>query len=136
MKAKTNNFSISFFKKIVGILIPGMATNINFILTLVTLDQQHHFISAQASMSLRDINPYVQQEIVFTLTPNITVRYDYLSSKFLLSICFSFHHLKQEKKRLYLKLQQTELFTLTNISDSSNLLISLNRNIMQEILLF
>jgi hypothetical protein len=136
MKAKTNNFSISFFKKIVGILIPGMATNINFILTLVTLDQQHHFISAQASMSLRDINPYVQQEIVFTLTPNITVRYDYLSSKFLLSICFSFHHLKQEKKRLYLKLQQTELFTLTNISDSSNLLISLNHNIMQEILLF
>jgi hypothetical protein len=54
-----------------GFIIPGIATSVNFVLTLVTLEGQHHLIVGQASFSLRDVDPYQVQEITFTLSGNI-----------------------------------------------------------------
>ena len=56
-----------------GFIIPGMPTNVNFVLTLVGLEAQHHMIIGQATFSLRDVNPYISQDINFSLTGNIVV---------------------------------------------------------------
>lgn len=55
-----------------GFIIPGIATNVNLVLTLVTLEAQHQILG-QACLSLRDLDPYVAQDITFSLTGNIVV---------------------------------------------------------------
>lgn len=56
-----------------GFIIPGIATNVNLVLTLVNIEGQHHVIAGQASFSLRDVDAFKAQDIIFSLTTNISV---------------------------------------------------------------
>ena len=57
-----------------GFVIPGIPTNVNFVLTLVVLEGPHQMITCQGIFSLRDVDPFLAQDVVFNLTSNITVR--------------------------------------------------------------
>lgn len=58
-----------------GFIIPGLGTNATLVLTLVTLETglTHHVIAGQASIALRDIDPYTNQELIFNLSGTIVV---------------------------------------------------------------
>lgn len=61
-----------------GFIIPGMATTVNLVLTLVVVEGQNHLIVGQASFSLRDVDAFKPQDITFTLSGNIPVHIDLL----------------------------------------------------------